>query len=374
MSRGNVAHGNGMGFRRYWSKTFRHAVRNTALFGTGKVLFSFAITILVRLADWYSRKTPAMTWSEFWRTLFVIVSAYIFVLGVSFVWNLIRAPALLDKEAAARVNQLEAEIKALRASLETDESHAAHLEDLRKQVLEPMLDYLNRQMLPVLDRQCGNVILVRAVLPRTSGGFMGEPTEFTETFGLGTAVEPPIDPVTYAETQWLTPIRDGALYSDARDNHYQSLIRSWDGLSTKFDGYNQACLDYTAHLRSEILKGTSLPEHDLGRTQSQWVWAIALAIIIFYRHLGLQRLQLKAQTNSSPCFLLDDGSHYFAQGSPDDITRCVRTLEALYEKKERIAELDEYAHVVKSEALVLMGQIESLLVTRRLHGKCPFVS
>src|SRR5262249_10231037 len=98
MSKGNVVQGKGMGFRRYWSKAFRHAAKNTALFGTGKVLFSFAITILVRLTDWYSRKTPP-TWPEFWPSLVVVVPAYIVALIGSFVWNLIRAPALLDQEA-----------------------------------------------------------------------------------------------------------------------------------------------------------------------------------------------------------------------------------------------------------------------------------
>lgn len=46
---------------RYCLRVFRHAGRNTALFGTSKVLFSFAITVLVRLGDWDSRKTPSMT-------------------------------------------------------------------------------------------------------------------------------------------------------------------------------------------------------------------------------------------------------------------------------------------------------------------------
>jgi hypothetical protein len=135
-----------------------------------------------------------------------------------------------------------------------DQTHAVpHLGDLRVEVLWPILEYLDGHILPVLDRRCGNVILLRQRLPAPSATFMEEPAAFAEEFGLGTAAEPPIDVVTYPGSDTLPePIHGGALYLDARENHFPDLIRSWEHLIAIFGRYNDACLDYAKHLRADL--------------------------------------------------------------------------------------------------------------------------
>jgi hypothetical protein len=92
----------------YARRVFTKAFRETAGFTYRKSLFGLCMAVIVRLALWRFGLVN-LAWANVWADVLIIVGSYAFVVLVSFVVNLFRAPALLDRERAGEIALLKVE-------------------------------------------------------------------------------------------------------------------------------------------------------------------------------------------------------------------------------------------------------------------------
>jgi hypothetical protein len=92
----------------YLRRFVTRASHETALFTYRKLLIGFLMGLISRIALLRLGKVT-ITWADVWRDLLIFSGAYSAVVLVSFLLNLIRTPALLDRERADEIAALSKE-------------------------------------------------------------------------------------------------------------------------------------------------------------------------------------------------------------------------------------------------------------------------
>lgn len=255
------------------------------------------------------------------------------------------------------------------------ESRDAHLAELKQKVLGPMLEYLRDHVIPILELKRGN-LGIRGWFVRRPAGVLESPSVYTQDFCVREATEPPIDAYRdFHEDTLAPPPLDGALLEDASAHHFQALIAKWKGLMSSFDKYNAACVSYAERLKSEIARASPLPKYDPALSGPPLVHTAPLALIVFYRQLELDTGQFsRAAAGENVEALAYQASHWFAQGPPDEITKISTRLDDLIAQRETVERLIADANCVREDALKVRGEIDRLLLMRRLSGKCQYLA
>ncbi len=255
------------------------------------------------------------------------------------------------------------------------ESRDAHFAELKENLLEPMLQFVREHILPILDHQRGNVGISRKLLPRPSAGVMEDPTDYTEDFCVRDVAEAPIDPTLDApddKVGWVAS--KGPLYLDASQRHFHKVFKMWGDLTKELAQYHVSCITKAERLRSEIANASSLPEFRLDPNVPEWVNARSLALVILYRQLGLAHHRFVRPPEGHIERLVYKSSYTLAQGPPGEIARVVSRLDQLMKQTEALDGLKADAARIKSRALMLMTELESLLMMRKLRGKCKYLA
>lgn len=249
-----------------------------------------------------------------------------------------------------------------------------HLVELKRELLQPMLDYLQSTLLPVLEHRLGNVGIRHSLIPQPTAG-LTEMSALTETtLRHYVANEPLIDSYMAGNEgeQETLAFLDSALCGDARRRHFPGLFRVWDPLMTRVEEYSAACLRYAEELRSEIARSSLLPEFSGDVLKDRWINPTALAVVLFYRQLGLANLPFYHQTDRDPVVLMYT-NHILAQGTHEEIARCRVALEGLLASRGRLEGLMGQARSIREDGLRAKAALEDHLLRRRLRGRCPYL-
>ncbi len=254
------------------------------------------------------------------------------------------------------------------------ESRDAHLAELKKDLLEPMLRYIHEHVLPILEHRRGNVGVSRKLVTNPSAGVMASPTDYTETFCLRESGQAPIDPALDApdgEAEWDLSKRP--LYLDGQ-HHFRKLFSEWDALMNELTDYHVSCIGYASELRSEIAKASSLPEFSLARGLQRWVSSTNLALVIFYRQFGLERHAFARSPEGQDERLTYKGSYTLAQGPTEELAKVILGLDQLARRRDTLDSLKADAERIKRRALNVMAELERLLLMRKLPGRCKYLA
>ncbi len=258
------------------------------------------------------------------------------------------------------------------AQAEERAGRTEHFDVLKRDVLNQMLAYLDEHMLPILRHQIGNVGLCRRQLP-SPPATVAELPAFEEILCFKEASEAPI-------TYYLDPLEssrvpeppESQLMQDARRNHFARTFRMWDTILERFMQYNEICLRYVEDLRAEIMLESLLPEFDLQSKEQRWVNARALALVIFYRQLGLSTFDLAFKAEDGMRAWVYKHTFTLARGTVGEVVPLEAKMNRLV-RRDYPRGLTEMARALEKDAIVLRKEVEEHRLTRRLPGKCPYL-
>jgi hypothetical protein len=256
-----------------------------------------------------------------------------------------------------------------------EEKRTDHLAELARNVLQPMLTYLDQDVLPILRHEAGNVDVCISQVP-ASGGLAARSdfkhsicvrmvTEPLQVFTFGMDAVPP-----------LPAPPDGPLVDDARQRHFADLFRVWDAMVVRFQEYNDACLRYVETLRAQVVEqNEDLPEFILQSStlNPEWVNAAALAVIVFLRQIGLSLHELYFSAQSDPKIWLYGGGLMVAQARPMKMVTLEASVNTLLGERGRVQQVLAMAKPLATDAAALRATIDELRLKRRLSGKCQYL-
>jgi len=255
-----------------------------------------------------------------------------------------------------------------------DEKQDGHLTELRADVFGPMLEYLDKYVLPILRHDVGNVDVCIQQVPST-GGLMVRPdfehmicvrmlTEPLQvyTFGMGAVPALPLPP-------------DGPLVDDARRHHFADLFRKWDPLIVRFQEYNDECQRYVETLQARIADENGLLPEFTRQSQAlgpEWVNAAALAVIVFLRQIG-RPLREPTFKRDGAVHLLSYNTLTMAQAKPMEMVKLEASVNKLIADRSHVQKLLAKANPLATEAAALRVTIDEQRLKRTLPGKCAYL-
>lgn len=256
----------------------------------------------------------------------------------------------------------------------SSETHDAHLVDLKRVVLLPMLEYLTDSVIPILQRRLGNVGIGLRMIPQPTVGVMNWSAVTEETFCYEEAGGPPLShSPDVAVDERLPALFDSPLYRDARI-HFRHIFRLLDMLMQDFREHNTACIRYAHRLQSEVAQSVSLPESDGSLQQHRWMRSNRLALVLFYRQLGLPRTPPFFRRQDQDMHSLEGAGFGMVRGTAEDVDRSIAALDEVAARRDGAKRLIAQADAVGDRALIVRAEIEGSLHGRRLRGRCEYLA
>jgi hypothetical protein len=253
---------------------------------------------------------------------------------------------------------------------------------LREFVIKPINQRLNEYHLPVLRHERAIVGIIHTVVPKEHvrlGEVADTPAQFLAVIRPEDQQYAPTDADYYrAMTLSGTPVPEGHqptevsaefgkpefLWQDAR-KQFPRFFKLSDEFSTAFGDYGQVCLRQITQMSREILKTTGLPEITPTFPPPPFVNAHMLARYAFLRVVGFptaRNIEVKVEDKGAHWALVSQHSTTVAEGSKEEMEKCLRTAEALVETAPWKDEIERTRTRLLGEANRLLQEVQRLLL------------
>jgi hypothetical protein len=254
---------------------------------------------------------------------------------------------------------------------------------LREFVIKPINQRLNEYHLPVLRHERAIVGIIHTVVPKEHvrlGEVADIPAQFLAVIRPEDQQYSPTDADYYrAMTLSGTPVPEAHqptevsaefgkpefLWQDAR-KQFPRFFKVWDEFSTAFGDYGLICLRQITQMSGQILETTQLPNYTPTLPKPPWVNAPWLARYAFHRVVGLptaRNIELKVEDKGTYWALVSQQSTPEAEGSQDEMEKCLRAAEVLVEAAQWKDEIERTRTRLLDEANRLLQEVQRLLLS-----------
>lgn len=254
-----------------------------------------------------------------------------------------------------------------------EERKQKHLDDIKKEVLKPMVDSLTLEVTSheyYLDEplRAGYIHILegKAPLIYVAG---------TPAFVRGIKV---------TEDAWkfehklavLKPelsINEN-LYSDIKQHHYKELVQNWEEFINGFESYANDWLAYANDIRETIERELELPIYN-GDSDGYFVNSHPLAVYAIERIMGLNPMKMRIENENQLMItsITGTGWQIAMRAQPEKIQRCIELIDKLIESDVKTKELNAPAKKLLESANSLRNEIDRIIKTYELPGKCEYV-
>lgn len=237
------------------------------------------------------------------------------------------------------------------------DSRKHHLEELKQHILEPL-------RLATLDS---------AVLPSFQVGFGLQKYNPDAKVSEHPATHGPVLLTQEPETG-LDRIGENALLQDARQNHYVSLVASYEKFGRFVARHSQSRRQLIEDLATEILRFSGLPAHPAGDHRGPYVMQLQLAMFVYGRLMEFGEAALTIEQDQDLTCLVGEGLAKWATGRPDQIRALTKKIGDLVDaNRHRASELRSELSSLLKEQNALAATLSYEIAAKRLPGRCDLV-
>lgn len=251
----------------------------------------------------------------------------------------------------------------------TQEIKQRHLNEIKVQVFQPILNVLDNRWLPILERKRVNLQIVQEEKKSHENTVTPTLVSIKHTLGIW---EEPID---------LKSI-NRQLYKDTIDNHYALILRRYESFILDADKHVKGCISYANEIKIKILQMTNLPEYNPMPPrriyEEEWIKSNHLAIFIVRKQIvpNDKNLSLNPIENSW------QPSLKVIMSNSDQIGECavcskpekiIEILNEILMNKEKVYELIIHADKLKEECFEIKNDMEKLCLSKKLIGDCVYI-
>lgn len=243
-----------------------------------------------------------------------------------------------------------------------------HLNIIKAQVFQPIRDELKSFYLPLVQETLGPV----TIEPRRKnlGGSINRPS---------VAWEYPIAPRRHAgreprpflsDHEQQRPEVNAELYSDAKSRHYPEFMNRYQAFKDTVTDYCSRWVVYAEYLSRVIAEKGDLPlvREQSATADTQWIAPHRLAVFVINWQL---RIVLHAAWVPSDGLSVEiDGLTVARAENQETIQKLLDSLDVVSRDRTRLEELRQPLPELRHEANELFSQLERLLLSSRLPGRC----
>lgn len=243
-----------------------------------------------------------------------------------------------------------------------------HLDQIKAQVFRRLQEDLERLYLPLLRGKIGPVVSKHILIP-VEGPVSESPTTWDWRLAPRRTYEEPSLP-GFQTPQPPSPISP-ELYDDAKRYHYQKVLGRLEAFKVEFEAHTAEWTAYAGRLAQAIAERAGLPlvQWPSASSDPSWVDANGLAVYVVERQLGVAR---------HPPFPGSDGRSLMISNSAvvkaetqEALQRIWALLDELSRERRTVEDLRRRAEPLEQQAASLLHQLNHLLFSSRLLGRCP---
>jgi hypothetical protein len=250
----------------------------------------------------------------------------------------------------------------------TQEIKQKHLNQIKEQVFQPILNVFNNRWLILLERRSIDLRIVKE--EKKAAQDTVTPTLVSIEYSLANWDEP-------ADLKSINPY----LYKDASENHYKEIIKEYECFMEKAREYVGDCLSYAKEIKNQIMKKINLPEFNQmavkNKYQEEWLDSNHLALFIVRKQvvtkdkdLSLSSKDIVFQPSILKSITDSEGNECAVCAKP---LKIIETLNDILKKQDEAARLISVANRLKDECVNLKERIEELRPSSKLSGDCDYI-
>ena len=165
-----------------------------------------------------------------------------------------------------------------------------------------------------------------------------------------------------------------ALGEDARQNHYQSLMFSWEEFTSFWSSHIDSRVAWIKAMSNQILTESGLPAWNNER--KTYVMNLDLGLFLYARLLGKGLASLAVEEQHDRTFVLS-ANHLqsVAKGSKEEMKHVLQLLEQMRQTQApRAKELQEEFENLQATRAALSREFSLAIASKKLTGRCPLVN
>jgi len=166
---------------------------------------------------------------------------------------------------------------------------------------------------------------------------------------------------------------DEALLEDARTRHYADLIGSIENFRDTLLRHVERREHWVEELAKTILAASGLDAHPAPTPNGPYVMQRNLAVFVYDRLMQVGQTALSVTIEPTHA-LLTDGGQALAKGTPDEIRRLPQLLDSLIKSnKERASQFEEELKQLYAARSALSHRLSYEIAANRLPKSCDLV-
>jgi hypothetical protein len=256
----------------------------------------------------------------------------------------------------------------------SNEKKAAHLRQIKTDVLQPIRFRVTNHYLPILQFRNSNLTATNLISKKIAAKLNEQPVDYALDILVW---EPGANPVVVGSDEKSGYEIDSTLLSDCREHHYVTLLKKWDNLLSDVNAYNDSCLRMSQKLTEEIRAKLDLPLAKVWDQAGEYVTP-ALGFEVFQRMIGLGNIQFSTSEQDmgyGKALQVRLGASKIAQlkagSSPQQFEKVLDGSIDLH--RDEIRRMMDNAQAQAQNFEGFAGDLTKALESQKLPGKCSYV-
>ncbi|MFY3741874.1 MAG: hypothetical protein HMLIMOIP_002334 [Candidatus Nitrosomirales archaeon] len=260
------------------------------------------------------------------------------------------------------------------------EVRTRHFDDIKKTVIEPIINQLELYYVPILNRDT-------SCLTNTSSRIQTDKVVIDNVPQYEYSLEIVNLEGSYPDLLSRLNIRyklqedvservkhiglDSILLEDAETKHFSDAFKRWRALLDNYNKFAQKCLNTALNIEKQILENLGMPkyQHNLDRS----IHSEFTALYIFEVKLGVYRSQLLPRDNDNR--VDSDRGGELLKGPKEDRDRFIQYVrEKVLHEDPDIMSLRNEANTLLELANSILKEMKAIQKLAKLHGRCKFVA
>lgn len=243
-----------------------------------------------------------------------------------------------------------------------EERKQKHLEDIKREVLQPMFNDLTIICIPILERKKQIITTYYSYNKDLKPQFKIISSLESEESG---ELKPGI-PIYYKST--YQKINEN-LYNDIKKNHFMELIKYWEDFDSQLKEYTQSWVSFSGQISNKINDEIELPLIENFNMDSDFIYTYEIAAYVANYVYGFNQLNPVRSTERG----LEIINQVVLKGSQEKRQKCLELIEKLKKDKSPLEKLNSVHKELLEKAYTLQNNIDKTIKTYKLSGSCEFV-
>lgn len=238
-----------------------------------------------------------------------------------------------------------------------EERKQRHLDDIKKDVLQPMFNNLTTFYIPILEKEKEIVIDSYSYNKEQVQYKLVPSLESVKIETIGLNVKPNFQKI------------NENLYSDIKEKHFRELIREWEDFDSQLKQYSDNWVSYAEKIFSKINDEIKLPIINNFNMEGDFIYTYRLAAYVTNIIYGFNQRNLIRYSDKGLVIINMD----VLRGSKEKQQKCLELIDKLEKDGSFLKELNPVHKELLGKAYHLQRELDRTIKTYKLSGNCEFV-